>query len=145
VSQSDARLVVSVNSPGTALRTEALAALAGAAGEIVDLNLADTALDDAGLAAMGELSSATHLRLARNRLTDGGLAALAALPNLTYLNLYGNADITDAGLATLAASDSLRELYVWQTGASAEGVAQLRAQRPELVVNFGAESTTAAR
>ncbi len=116
-----------------------------AAAEIVDLNLADTALDDAGLAAIGELAAATHLRLARNRLTDGGLASLAALPQLTHLNLYGNSGVTDAGLALLAASGSLRELYVWQTGASAEGVAQLRAQRPELVVDFGAESTAAAR
>ena len=74
VSQSDARLVVSVNSPGTALSAAALAALNAAAAEIVDLNLADTALDDAGLAAIGELAAATHLRLARNRLTDGGLA-----------------------------------------------------------------------
>ena len=90
-------------------------------------------------------AAATHLRLARNRLTDGGLAALAALPQLTHLNLYGNSGVTDAGLASLAASGSLRELYVWQTGASAEGVAQLRAQRPELIVDFGAESTAAAR
>jgi uncharacterized membrane protein len=145
VSQSDARLVVSVNSPGTALRTEALAALAAAAPEIVDLNLADTALDDAGLAAIGTLPAVTHLRLARNRLTDGSLAALAALPSLTHLNLYANGNVTDAGLALLAASDSLRELYVWQTGASAEGVAQLRAGRPELNVDFGAPATTAAR
>ena len=85
------------------------------------------------------------LRLARNRLTDSGLAALAALPQLTHLNLYGNSGVTDTGLALLATSGSLRELYVWQTGASAEGVAQLRAQRPKLIVDFGAESTAAAR
>jgi uncharacterized membrane protein/mono/diheme cytochrome c family protein len=145
VSQSDAHLIVSVNSPGTALSAAALAALNAAATEIVDLNLADTALDDVGLAAIGELTAATHLRLARNRLSDGGLASLAALPQLTHLNLYGNGGVTDAGLALLAASGSLRELYIWQTGASAEGVAQLRAQRRGLVVDFGAESTAVAR
>ena len=145
VSQSDARLVVSASAPGMTLNAAALAALKAAAAEIVDLNLAGTALDDAGLAAIGELAAATHLRLARNRLTDGSLASLATLPQLTHLNLYGNSGVTDAGLASLAASGSLRELYVWQTGASAEGVAQLRAQRPELVVDFGAESTAAAR
>ena len=145
VSQNDARLVVSVSSPGMTSSAAALAALKAAAAEIVDLNLAGTALDDAGLAAIGELAAATHLRLARNRLTDSGLAALAALPQLTHLNLYGNSGVTDAGLVLLAASGSLRELYVWQTGVSAEGVAQLRAQRPELIVDFGAESTAAAR
>ena len=91
VSQSDSRLVVSVNSPGTALSTAALAALNAAAAEIVDLNLADTAFDDAGLAAIGDLGAATHLRFARNRLTDGGVASLAALPQLAHLNLYGQA------------------------------------------------------
>ena len=145
VSQSDARLVVSASAPGMTLNAAALAALKAAAAEIVDLNLAGTALDDGGLATIGELAAATHLRLARNRLTDSALAALAALPQLTHLNLYGNSGVTDSGLALLATSGSLRELYVWQTGASAEGVAQLRAQRPELVVDFGAESTAAAR
>jgi uncharacterized membrane protein/mono/diheme cytochrome c family protein len=141
VSQSDARLVVSTLSPGTALDAEAFTALAAAATQIVDLNLADTALDDAGLAAIGALPAATHLRLSRNRLTDRALASLAALPQLAYLNLYDNAGVTDAGLAELARSASLREVYIWQTGASAEGVAQLRARRPEILVNFGAEPT----
>jgi uncharacterized membrane protein/mono/diheme cytochrome c family protein len=145
VSQSDAGLVVSVNSPGTPLGEPALAALAAAATVIVDLNLADTALDDAQLAALGDLSAATHLRLARNRLTDGALAALAHLPRLTYLNLYGNAGVTDAGLAQLGASTSLQDLYVWQTGASAAGVEELRKQRPQLTVDFGAEPAAASR
>jgi hypothetical protein len=134
-----------VNSPGTPLSAAALEALSNAAPQIVDLNLADTALDDTALGAIGTLPAVTHLRLARNRLTDGALASLAALPQLAYLNVYANAQITDAGLAQLARSTSLRELYVWQTGASAEGVAQLRSQRPELAVNFGAEPTAAAR
>lgn len=141
VSQDDARLIVGVNSPGTALGEAGVAALAAAAPTIVDLNLAGTDLDDAGLAAIGTLSSVTHLRLARNRLTDGALAALAALPALEHLNLYGNTSITDSGLATLASSGSLRELYVWQTSATEAGVARLREQRPELAVDFGAAAT----
>lgn len=145
VSQGDARLVVSVSSPGTAVSASTLAALAAAAGEIVDLNLANAALDDAGLAAIGALPAVTHLRLAHNRLGDGAVASLAALPRLIYLNLYGNGGITDAGLAQLGDSASLRELYVWQTGASADGVAQLRARRPDLVVDFGAQPAAAAR
>ncbi len=63
---------MSPSSPGTALEAPALEALAAAAAEIVDLNLADTALDDADLQAIGALPAATHLRLARNGLTDDG-------------------------------------------------------------------------
>jgi cysteine-rich repeat protein len=131
------------SSPGTPLEAPALAALAVAAAEIVDLNLAGTALDDAGLKAIGALPAATHLRLARNRLTDGALADLAALPALAYLNLYGNAGITDGGIAALAASRTLRELFVWQTAVSPDGAARLREQRPGLVVDLGTAATAA--
>ena len=112
LSQSDARLVVSPSSPGTPLEAPALAALAAAAAEIVDLNLADTALDDADLQAIGALPAATHLRLARNGLTDDALAGLATSPQLEHLNFYGNAGVTDASLETLAAIATLRELYL---------------------------------
>jgi len=145
VSQSDARLVVSPSAPGTAVEAATLAALASAAAEIVDLNLAGTGLDDEGLRAIGPLPAVTHLRLARNSLTDAALEGLAASPQLTHLNLYGNAALTDAGLDALGQIATLRELYVWQTGVTASGVAQLRARRPELVVDFGAQATTTAR
>jgi len=145
VSQTDARLVVSPSAPGTALGAAGLEALAAAAAEIVDLNLAGAALDDAGVAAIGTLPAVTHLRLARNRLTDRAIAALAASPQLVHLNVYDNAGITDIGLAQLADSTALRELYVWRTGATAEGVAQLRARRPDLVVSFGAEPAATVR
>lgn len=140
VAQSDPRLVVSVHSPGTALGADALATLAEAAPAIVDLNLAGVALDDAGLATLGALPEATHLRLARNELTDASLAMLAALPKLEHLNLYGNALVGDAGLDTLAGSASLREVFLWQTAATDVGVARLRAQRPEILVDLGASS-----
>jgi uncharacterized membrane protein len=139
VSQEDARLVVTVNSPGAPLPEASFAALAAAAGEIVDLNLGNSDLDDGELASIGPLPAATHLRLARNRLTDGSLAALAALPKLEHLNIYGNAGVTDAGLGMLGASSSLREVYVWQTAATAAGALRLREQRPGVTVNLGGE------
>jgi uncharacterized membrane protein/mono/diheme cytochrome c family protein len=137
VSQDDARLVVGPSSPGTAVGTEALAALAAAAAEIVDLNLAGTALDDAGLATIGALPAATHLRLARNELTDAALAALAGAPQLEFLNLYGNSRITDQGVAVLGTIASLREVHLWGTGVTLEGATQLRRARPEIVVDVG--------
>ena len=124
---------------GHDLGAAALAALKAAAPEIVDLNLADTALDDAGLAAIGALAAATHLRLARNRLTDSGLAPLAALPQLTHLNLYGNGAVTDSGLALLTASGFAARALRVADQCVGRRVAQLRQQRPELIVDFGAE------
>jgi mono/diheme cytochrome c family protein len=144
VSQTDARLVVSASSPGTPLGAPAFAALTAAADEIVDLNLADTALDDADLAAIGALPAATHLRFARNELTDASLASLASSPQLRYLNLYGNAGITDAGVDALGAIATLREVYLWQTGVSAAGAERLRALNPELVIELGTAAPTSA-
>jgi mono/diheme cytochrome c family protein len=140
-SQTDARLVVSSRSPGTALEAPALAALAAAAALIVDLNLAGAALDDAGFRAIGALPAATHLRLPRNRLTDAALGTLAASPRLEHLNLYGNAGITDAAVESLAAIPSLREVFLWQTGVTTAGGARLRALRPELTVDMGASAS----
>ncbi|HSC15044.1 MAG TPA: c-type cytochrome domain-containing protein [Gammaproteobacteria bacterium] len=140
-SQTDPRLVVSVGSPGTPLAPAALEALAAAAGEIVDLNLAGTALDDAGFEAIGALPAATHLRLARNALTDEALAALESSPQLEHLNLYGNAGITDSSIETLAALGALREVFLWQTGVTDLGAARLRALRPGLTVDMGATKT----
>jgi uncharacterized membrane protein len=132
VSQEDARLVVTVNSPGTALPEASLAALAAAAAEIVDLNLGNSDLDDGELASIGALPNVTHLRLARNRLTDASLPALAALPRLEHVNLYGNVGVTDAGLDALTSAPSLREVYVWQTAVTETGAARLRAARAGL-------------
>jgi hypothetical protein len=138
VSQSDAHLVVSPSSPGTPLGGPALAALAAAAAEIVDLNLAATALDDSDLRAIGALPAATHLRLARNELTDDALAALESSPQLEHLNLYGNAGITDRGVDALAGLRALRQVFLWQTGITGAGAARLRERRPELAVDLGA-------
>jgi len=146
LSQSDARLVVNVSSPGTALGADALAALAAAASQIVDLNLAAAALDDAGLAAIGALPAATHLRLARNELTDAGLAALASAPQLEFLNLYGNSRITDQGVVVLGTIATLREVHLWGTGVTLEGATRLRKERPGIVVDVGSlEALAAAR
>ena len=144
VSQSDARLVVAPSSPGTPLGAPALEALAAAATEIVDLNLAGSALDDADLLAIGELPAATHLRLARNELTDEVLAALASSEQLEHLNLHGNAGITDGAVETLARIATLREVYLWQTAVTAQGAARLRAQRPDLDVDLGAAALSPA-
>ena len=142
--EDDAQLVVSVNSPGGPLDDAAVAALAAAAPQVVDLNLSNAGLDDEGIGALGDLPAVTHLRLARNRITDRGLAALGDLRVLEHLNLYGNVGVTDAGLESLARIASLRELYLWQTGVSAAGVERLRAQRPDLEVELGSAGVLAA-
>jgi uncharacterized membrane protein len=144
VSQSDAALVVGVSSPGAQLDAAALAVLATAAPQIAELNLQNAALDDDGLASLGDLSSVTRLRLSRDAITDRGLHALERLPRLESLNLYGNAAITDAGLDSLARIPTLRRVYLWQTAVTAAGVARLRAARPDVNVELDTANDIAA-
>ena len=144
LSQSDPRLVVSVNSPGTNIDEAAFGALAQAGSQIVDLSLQNTGLDDDGLAALGELAAVTELRLSHNKITDRGVGALARLPKLKSLNLYGNAGVTDAGVEALGRIATLRQLYLWQTGVTSAGVAKLRAARPDIAVQLDAAGAIAA-
>jgi uncharacterized membrane protein len=136
LSQSDPRLVVSVNSPGADLDKAALGVLAQAGSQIVDLNLQNAGLDDDDLATLGEFGAVTQLRLSRNRITDRGVGTLARLPKLASLNLYGNAGVTDTGVEALGRIATLRQVYLWQTGVTSAGVAKLRTARPDLAVQL---------
>jgi hypothetical protein len=137
VSQSDSRLIVSVYSPGKPLESEQLAALLSAADGIGELDLRNAGIDDGDLAEFARFTQLTRLRLNGNQVSDRGVEIVARLPTLQYLNLYANEAVTDAALDALAGMPALEELYVWQTGVSAEGAARLRAQRPNLVIQAG--------
>ena len=91
-----------------------LAALSGVADNVRSLNLAGTAVTDAGMAVVATLPNLTELHLERTAVTDAGLRRLTPLANLEYLNLYGTA-VTDAGLDVLKPLPALRRVYVWQT------------------------------
>jgi uncharacterized membrane protein len=140
VSRDDPRLVVSVYSPGTALALDQLAPVLAAGERIVDLDLQDSALEDAELERFGRLAALTRLRVSNNRISDSGIRHLAALPKLESLNLYGNPAVSDAALETLAGIASLRRLYLWQTSVSEQGLEWLRNRRPDLDVQGGAEA-----
>ena len=56
--------------------------------------------------------------------------------NLTYLNLYGTA-VSDAGLGQLAGLKNLRNLYVWQTKVTDEGIQKLKQALPGVDINKG--------
>jgi len=132
VSQTDARLIVSVYSPGARVIDEHMAVLLSAADQIVELNLQDAGLDDEVLANVGRFTELTRLRLSRNEITDRTVAEFKSMPHLERLNLYANPGVTDASVEVLAGLGSLRRVDLWQTGISDAGVARLRGLRPDL-------------
>jgi Leucine-rich repeat (LRR) protein len=64
------------------------------------LVLDHTAVSDAGLEKLKDLTSLQALDLSFTQVTDAGLAHLGALPNLRTLNLTGTR-VTDQGVAQL--------------------------------------------
>jgi len=115
---------------------EAVAALTGAAEQIVWLDLSGAQVSAAGLAQLAQLKNVNRLHLEKSTADDAALAHLAALPRLEYLNLYGTA-VTDAGLEHLKGVKRLRRLYLWQTKVGYDPAMALQAATPGLEVNLG--------
>jgi hypothetical protein len=115
---------------------EALAALAGAADQIVWLDLSGAQASGEGWKQLASLKNLNRLHLGKSTVDDASLAHVAALPRLEYLNLYGTG-VTDAGLEHLKAAKRLRKLYLWQTKVGYDPALALQAGTPGLEVNLG--------
>lgn len=96
------------------------------------LNLANTAVTDAGLAPLQNLKL-EKLHLEKTGIGDKGLAHLKNQTELVYLNLYGT-NVTNEGLRQLAGLSKLKKLYLWQSKVDEDGMAWLKAELPDLVV-----------
>jgi uncharacterized membrane protein/mono/diheme cytochrome c family protein len=101
-----------------------LAALATIAPALRWLDLGETSVTDAGLAAVGSMTNLRRLHLDRTAISDAGLPHLAPLAQLEALNLHATS-VTNAGLVALEALPRLRSLYLWQTKVTPEAVAKL--------------------
>ncbi|MEY3144262.1 MAG: hypothetical protein RLY21_2755 [Planctomycetota bacterium] len=81
---------------------------------VANLNLAKSAISDAGLAKVGPMMHLERLRVDQTLVGDAGLAALGTLPRLESINLVGS-KVTPASIAWLRSQPALRRVYVWQT------------------------------
>ncbi|MFM1823179.1 MAG: hypothetical protein RI967_1445 [Planctomycetota bacterium] len=108
------------------------ALLADLAPLVVNLNLAKSAITDAGLAAIGPMPVLEKLRLDETAVGDAGLAALGSLPKLESVNLVGT-KVTAACRDWLHAQPALRRVYVWRTAVEARDAAQALATKFEVV------------
>lgn len=115
---------------------EALAALAGAADQIVWLDLSGAQATGEGWKQLAALKNLNRLHLEKSSVDDASLAGLAALPRLEYLNLYATG-VTDAGLEHLKAAKRLRKLYLWQTKVGYDPAMAMQTAAPGLEVNLG--------
>ena len=117
-----------------------LSALAPVATSVVALELQQTKVSDAGLAALAGFTKLRTLQLQNTALTDAGLKHLGKLVSLEVLNLYGTG-VSDAGLQQLAGLKHLKKVYLWQSKVSTAGADSLRSAIPGLDVNLGLPDT----
>ena len=132
--------VVSVNfsMAGAKVTDAALEDLRPLAEQLVWLNLAGTAVTDAGLKTLAGFKNLQRLHLERTAISDEGLGAVAAFAELRYLNLYGT-KVTDKGLGALKGLKKLQSLYLWQTAVTEEGAKALNGSLAGLRINRGVE------
>jgi hypothetical protein len=100
------------------------------------LDLQQTKVTDAGLAALAPFVKLRKLQLQNTGITDAGLAHLRQLAELEVINLYGTA-VTDDGLQSLTGLKHLKKLFLWQSKVTEEGAGKFREAHPGVEINFG--------
>ena len=95
---------------------EKVAALLPLVGNLVHLDLRNTALTSAGCAIVSKLTNLVHLNLRGCPIKDSGVQQLTTLKNLQSLNL-GQTQVTRQGLVGLIKLPALARLNLWESKA----------------------------
>lgn len=111
-------------------------ALAPLAANTAELSLARTQAGPQTLALAAKMPNLERLDLRSSAVDDAALGKLSRHARLEQLVVAG-AKLSDASVATLAALPALKRAYVWQSGITPQGLAQLASERPKLVVDAG--------
>jgi len=110
---------------------------------LTKLNLSATAVSDAALDQLGRFPQLVDLNLSNTPITDAGLKRLRALPKLQSLRL-SLTDVSDLGLSALDQLPELRSVDVQLTAVTAAGAEKLRQANPRAKVEFGASDALLA-
>jgi internalin A len=92
---------------------------------VVEVNLSQTKVTDAGLKELREFKSLRTLDLAYTQVTDAGLKELKELKSLQSLSLE-NTQVTDAGLKELKELKNLQLLDIQRTQITDTGLKELK-------------------
>jgi len=100
---------------------------------IVELNLANSNLNDDLSSQLTPFKNLTKLQLQNTAITDKSLERLRHMQFLESLNLYGTA-ITDIGLEKLTSLTGLKTVYTWQSMISQKALDSFDSQHPNVSV-----------
>ena len=136
VAQDEDAVDVNLAVIGKGVKAGDLELLKGLEPTLVWLNVARSEIPSGSFGGLGGYVELRRLHLDHTAFADADAPLLEKFEHLEYLNLVGSA-IGDAGLEVLRQLPALKRVYLWQSKATAEGVAALRRARPKLLVNFG--------
>jgi hypothetical protein len=123
--------------PGLGLNDEDLPAIEVLAPKIVWLDLSKGNLTDLAVSRLSKIPNLRNLYLEDNKgITSRGVSGLSGLSKLKCLNLVGTS-LDDSVVDALLGMTSLKEVYLWRSGLSAEALQKLREARPDMLVQAG--------
>ena len=123
--------------PDLGLNDEDLPAIEVLAQKIVWLDLSKGNLTDLSVSRLSKIPNLRNLYLEDNKgITSRGVSGLSGLSKLKCLNLVGTS-LDDSVVDALSGMTSLKEVYLWRSGLSAEALQKLRDARPDMLVQAG--------
>jgi len=129
--------ILSSADPEMSIKDEDLANLSILASHVVSLDLTNAKVTDAGLESVAKLGNVKKLILEGcAEITLGGLENIKNLKRLEYLNLI-HVKLDDSFVKVLISMESLREVYLFETGLSEDAIKLLKDAKPQMFVNSG--------
>lgn len=103
---------------------------------VADLSLSRSEITDLTVMLAARMPKLSRLDLRDTAVTDAGVAALAGHPRLEELVLP-QTQLTDAVVPFLLKIPGLRKVFLWNSGVTIQGIANLRLGREDLVIEAG--------
>lgn len=129
--------VISSVDPDLAMKDEDLEKLMMIAPHIISLDLTDSKVTNAGLDFIAKMPNLKKLFLEGVQEVDvTGITKLKDLQNLEYLNLI-RVKLEASAVDFLISIESLREVYLFETGLDEAAIGKLKTSKPQVFVNSG--------
>ncbi|MEC8244191.1 MAG: DUF4339 domain-containing protein [Verrucomicrobiota bacterium] len=129
--------VISSVDPELAMKDEDLEKLMIIAPHIISLDLTDSKVTNAGFDFVAKMPNLNKLFLEGVKEVDvSGITKLKDLKNLEYLNLI-RVKLEANAIDFLISLESLREVYLFETGLDEAAIGKLKTAKPQIFVNSG--------
>ena len=103
---------------------------------VADLSLARSKVGDASMKLAARMPNLARLDVRETAVSDAGVAALEGHPQLADLVL-ARTKLTDAAVQSLVRMRALKRVYVWNSGIGARALGDLRLAREDVAIEAG--------